>query len=224
MALITTNSFGYPSFPAVELMIASQLTPYELLRLGSCSRALRNLCIQDVLWKPLNDELTYLASILANPIEGLDEEPKVLGNFHVLRRAFDEKNKRLVSGVLTTLGYPPENRNNQFCQVCLSDNPQGKEWACYRTFMLTLKTATEDDRDVIPINALQWGLSRIAFHISQTRLYTDYKAVLESALERKQWSWINELLEKIPPESRPMYRLKALALTQGGIVKISSMN
>ena len=195
-------------------MIAFQLTPYELLKLGSCTRALRNLCIQDVLWKPRNNELSTLASVLANPIEGLDEAPKVLGNFHVLTRAFRVKDKRLVSEVLTTLGYPPENRVNRFCQICLGDDLQGKEWACYRTFMLTLKTAKQNDRDVIPANALQWGLSRIAFDISQTGLYTNYIAVLESAFERQQWDWVNELLEKAPQESAAIYRLKALALAQ----------
>ncbi len=214
MALKITNSFGHISLPPIELMFASYLTPLELLKLGACSRALSNLCIQDVLWKPRTSDLRYLAAVLANPIEGLDEAPKVLGNFHILARAFRTNDKKLVSGVLTTLGYPLENRDNRFCQICLGDDPQGKEWACYRTFMLTLKAANQDDRNVIPVNALQWGLSCIAFHISQTRLYTDYIAVLESAFKREQWDWVNELLEKAPPESAATYRLKALALAQ----------
>jgi hypothetical protein len=206
MAIISISNL--PKSP--QLRIASYLSPYELDKLGTCSKALRNLCIDNSFWEPGNKKLDFLYSLTPVYLEPL----RALASHRSFRDAFavqaPASREIRVLDAFQDLSNTPLTQNTFFRDICLSDKAEGKAWACYRVFIMTLRKESLESRQKFVKIALAYQFQGIPFYLGQIGLLNNSSAILSDALFYEHWPLCLHLLQKAPPNLRVQFSGKAL--------------
>lgn len=193
-----------------QIRIASQLSPYELDKLGACSKALRNLCIDNSLWEPRNLKLDFIYSVTYLLHLG---SHGALACHYTFRNIFAKTSKSRQTQVLyalLNLRTTPLAKNTFFRDICLNDNPQGKAWACYRIFIITLRKESLESLQRIVKTVLVYHFQEILFHLEQIGLLNNRSTILSDLIFYEQWHLISLLLKKAPQNLKVQFSGKAL--------------
>jgi hypothetical protein len=80
----------------------------------------------------------------------------------------------------------------------LSDKTEGKAWACYRVFIITLRKESLESRQRFVKTALAYKFQELPFYLGQIGLINNSSAILSDAIFYEQWHLILLLLKKAP--------------------------